>query len=145
MILCSEVVLFSIICRDKNEITRTHLLNHGFLPTQAEISRIGWFQPGHATRCHKKNILSNSVEPAGFNRCEVELTLYRRTRGNGSPVLEIRLTTRYLFAAVVATSQINLSPLTDTKKAIKQHKTTNNQHKTTNIITINHARRWVRY
>mmetsp|Transcript_1975 Transcript_1975/g.3032 ORF Transcript_1975/g.3032 Transcript_1975/m.3032 type:complete len:96 (+) Transcript_1975:929-1216(+) len=93
----------------------------------------------------QKKKMANSVKLAGFNRVEVELTMYRRTRGNGSPVLEIRLTTRYLFAAVVATSQINLSPLTDTKKAIKQHKTTNNQHKTTNIVTINHARRWVRY
>jgi hypothetical protein len=76
----------------------------GFLPTQAEISRIGWIQPGHATRCHKKNISSNSVEPAGFNRVEVELTLYRRTRWNGSPVLQIRLPTRVTFSAVVATS-----------------------------------------
>jgi len=77
----------------------------------------------------QKKKMANSVKLAGFNRVEVELTMYRRTRGNGSPVLEIRLTTRYLFAAVVATSQINLSPLTDTKKAIKQQKTTNNQHK----------------
>ena len=106
---------------------------NGFLPGQAEISRIGWIQPVDATWCHKKNISSNSAEPAGFNRVEVELTLYRRTRWNESPVLEKRLATRVTFSAAVATSQIILFRRTETKKqsTITKQQTTNTKHKTT--------------
>jgi hypothetical protein len=64
--------------------------------------------------------LSYSVEPAGFNRCEVELTLYRRTRGNGSPVLEIQLVTRVTFSDVVATSHKNLVSHASKEKAIRR-------------------------